>query len=538
MNARQPTRRQELIGVTTLLRFMARRDRVRVPVWFVAVVGVVTASASSVVGVYDRPDELADYAEIALADPALKAIAGPGYGLDTPTQGAVVMNEAGLYTLIAIALMCVFLTIRHTRAEEETDRAELVRAAPVGRAATLAAASVWVTLTNLAVSAGVTLGLVTIGLPVVGSVAFGAACTGLGLLFTGIAAIAAQIASSARSATAGSSGALGVFFVLRAIGDVGTEWMTWLSPLGWAQAIRPYSDERWWVLIPLAVATIGPAAVAVFLVGRRDLGAGLFEQRPGPARASTRLATPVALAARLQRTALLGWVVGVSIFGFFFGLVVDQADELLANPTIAEAFAASGSGTPTEMFLATTVLVLALTASGFAVSSVLRMRTEELGFRADPILAAPVSRRRWMLSQLAVAGGGSAAIMVASGLLTGVGHASQIGDIGEILPVIGASIAMVPALLVLVALVAALIGVSPAWSPVAWASVAFVAVVGLLSETLQLPQWVRNGSPFEHVPAVPAAAFEVLPVLLLLVIASGFAAIGVVTIERRDIASG
>ena len=241
-----------LAGFSRLVRFMVRRDRVRAPIWVATVVGIVTISGASATGLYSSAAELANYASVAKGNAAIKAIAGPGYGLDNPTQGVVVMNEIGLYTLIAVALMCVSFMIRHTRAEEETDRAELVRAAQVGRSATLAAASVWVMLINLAVALGLALGLLALGLPFSGSAAFGAACAGLGLVFTAMSAVSAQMASTARAATGGAAGALGVFFVLRAVGDMGNGWMRWLSPLGWAQAIRPYANERWWVLVLLA----------------------------------------------------------------------------------------------------------------------------------------------------------------------------------------------------------------------------------------------------------------------------------------------
>jgi ABC-2 type transport system permease protein len=527
---------EPLAGFSRLLRFMARRDRVRAPVWVATVVGFATISGASVTGLYSSPAELANYASVAKANTAIKAIAGPGYGLDNPTQGAVVMNEIGLYTLIAVALMCVFLMIRHTRAEEETDRAELVRAAPVGRYATLAAASAWVTLINLAVSLGLTLGLLALGLPFNGSAAFGAACAGLGLVFTAMSAVSAQMASTARAASAGAAGALGVFFVLRAVGDMGNDWVRWLSPLGWSQAIRPYDNERWWVLTLLAGTTAALVVGAVFLLSKRDLGAGFFKQRPGPAEGNPRLATPLALAVRLQRTSLIGWALGVSLTGFFFGVVADQADELLENQAVADMLSASGSGTPTESFLATIVLMLALIASGFAVSGVLRARTEEFGLRVDPILASPVSRRRWLLSYLGIAAGGSVVIMVSAGLVTGIGYAVQVGDTGEILPLIGASLAMVPALLVMSTLTGALIGVRPKWAPVAWAGVAFTTVVGLLSATLRLPQWTRDISPFHHVPAIPAASFEILPILILIAVATGLTAVGLSGMERRDIA--
>jgi ABC-2 type transport system permease protein len=95
---------------------------------------------------------------------------------------------------------------------------------------------------------------------------------------------------------------------------------------------------------------------------------------------------------------------------------------------------------------------------------------------------------------------------------------------------------MVPAMLVLSTLTAVLIGVRPKWAPLAWAGVAFSGVVGLLAETLQLPPWTRGISPFSHVPAIPAESFDILPILLLITVATGLTAVGLSGMERRDIA--
>ena len=169
-----PSPTRPFAGFGHLLRFMVRRDRLRAPVWIVSVVGIFAASVASVVGLYKTPADLQEYASLAQADVALKAFAGPGYGLDDPTLGAVVMNETLVYTLIAVALMCNFLLIRHTRAEEETDRAELVRAACVGRLAPLAAAVVWVAIIDVVVAVGLALSLLAFDLPATGTLAFAA----------------------------------------------------------------------------------------------------------------------------------------------------------------------------------------------------------------------------------------------------------------------------------------------------------------------------------------------------------------------------
>lgn len=42
--------------------------------------------------------------------------------------------------------------------------------------------------------------------------------------------------------------ALAASVILGAMGDLGIGGLTWLSPLGWAQATRPFADERCWLL--------------------------------------------------------------------------------------------------------------------------------------------------------------------------------------------------------------------------------------------------------------------------------------------------
>lgn len=530
-----PTQHQPLAGWTDLLRFMLRRDRFRAPVWILSIVGVIAASTASIVGLYDSPEDLQEYAALAQLDPALKAIAGPGHGLDDPTLGSVVMNETLIYTFIIVALMCAFTMTRHTRAEEETDRAELVRAAAIGRLSTLAAACVWTTALNTATAIGLTLSLLAFDLDPTGSLAFGLANWAIGMAFIGVTATTAQVASSARTATSSAGALLGASFVLRAVGDLGTEWAIWTSPLGWAQSIRAFADERWWVLIPLLGTALTFTAGAAWLSARRDLGAGLMKQRPGPADGSPLLASPLALAARLQRTSLISWAVGLGALGFFFGIVADQAEAMLESEAIAEFFEQAGVGTPTELFLATMILMVALTASGFTVATVLRLRTEELSVRAEPVLATPVSRIRWSLSYVAVSLGGTVVVMLASGLAIGLGSAAQLGDANHVLPILAASATMVPAHAVLAGVALVLIGWVPRRSSLAWIGVAVIAVVGLLAETLKLPQGVRDLSPFEHVPPLPAASFEAVPIALLGLVAALLITIGLAGMNRRDI---
>ena len=75
----------------------------------------------------------------------------------------------------------------------------------------------------------------------------------------------------------------------------------------------------------------------------------------------------------------------------------------------------------------------------------------------------------------------------------------------------------------------------PRWSAIAWAALAFVVIVGLLGDLLQIPHWVRSISPFDHIPLLPAEPMQWLPIVVLTAIGAFLAGIGLVGIRRRDI---
>ena len=172
-------------------------------------------------------------------------------------------------------------------------------------------------------------------------------------MFAGLAAVAAQV-SQTTSAMYGMTGAaIGGAYLLRAAGDVGDGTLSWLSPIGWGQAMRPFAGERWWPLALSLVATAASVAGAVALRARRDEGAGLVAPRPGPASASPRLTSPLGLALRLQRGVLLGWSAGLFVSGLSIGLTGRDAESLVgdsdrdrADPRVRGAATSSTSTSP------------------------------------------------------------------------------------------------------------------------------------------------------------------------------------------------
>lgn len=537
--ARPRGRDSNFEGWFDLLRLLLRRDRVQLLIWVAAVAALVLVSAASIEGLYPDQASLEGYAALVAGNTAVVVQAGPGFGLDSsPTLGAVLMNETSLWTIILVGVMSIFLVTRHTRAEEESDRAELLRSSPVGRHAAGAATMAGALVANFVAAAAVVVGLLARDFDPAGTMAFGASLLCAGMVFAACTLVTAQIASSGRAATGMALTVVGVAFVLRAIGDVTGNGLSWLSPIGWGQAIRAFADERWWVLLVPVTATVALTATASFLAGHRDFGAGMLPDRVGRSSATRWLSSPLGLAVRLQRAALIGWMVGVAVFGVFYGSVTNEVDRMVAdNPDLEAFFAQAGSGTITESFLASAASILALLAAGAALSGVLRLRSEETQGRVEPLLATPVSRSSWAASHLGVGLLGALLVAMAGGLGLGVGAAVVTDDPTYVTQMLAAMVVFMPGVAVLAAIGFALWGVAPRLALLAWAGLVWAVVVGLFGEVLDLPQWARDISPLEAVPALPATELTFAPLLTLAAVAVLLCAVGFVGLNRRDISA-
>ena len=529
-----------LTGTRVLATLAVRRDRIGLAAAVYVITAGVAGTAWALKRLYPTPAGRAALAGTAGANPALRFLYGR---LDGTSLGSITTWRYGVWAGLFAALMAIFVVIRHTRADEEALRAELVGSAAVGRQAPLVAALITAAAGVLAVSVLLCAVLPLTGLPAAGSalLALGIGCCGLA--FTGIAAVAAQLASAARAARGIALGVLGVAFVLRGVGDSagasGPSWLSWASPLAWIQLARPFAASDPWVLaLPLAVGAAG-TALAFALADRRDLGAGLLPDRPGRATASALLRDPFSLAWRLQRAALAGWTIGYVFLFAICGAAAKGIGQLFGtSSTLEREFTRlGGQAAITNAYLAALMLLAGLVASGYAVSVILRLRTEETGNQAELVLATATGRIRWALSHIAVAVVGSALLLAVAGVATGLGYGLRIGSAGsQAATMTGAALAQLPPVLVLAGVAIAVFGLWPrACVPAAWTALGLVVVISLFGQALQLSHWILDVSPFTHAPRLPGGPVQAAPLLWLCAVALALSAAGLAGLRRRDI---
>jgi ABC-2 type transport system permease protein len=531
-----------LAGVPEFTRLIIRRERIRLPIWCYATLASVGGTAYSFETLYATPASRQQFADGIGKDPALAVLYGRPF--DLTTIGGLTTWRMAVFGAVLLAVMSIVTVTRHTRAEEESGRFELVGAGAVGRHAPLIAVLRVVLGTQLALGAVIGLVLVVLGQPADGSFLLGLSPAVGGWVFAGVTAVTVQLTDFGRSAGGLAFCALGAAYLLRAVGDGsgpgGPTWLSRLSPLGWSEQTEPFAANRWWVLGLGVLATALLIALAFRIAGARDLGAGIFPARPGPARGGKLLRSTGALAWRLQRGNLVGWGLGLLVSSVVLGSVAESIGELLgSSERVVQLFQRMGGGQTqiVNAYLASCINIMGIVVACYAVQTTLRLRTEETGGRLEPILATGTARLRWAASHLVYPLLGSALLLALSGFGAGLADGARTSRLGsQLAQLTSAGLLQAAAVWVVVGLTLAAYGLAPrATAAVGWSAVGVCALLQELGPILGLSHRITDVSPFDQVPRVPGVAVPAAPLLIMTALAAGLCALGLSAFARRDL---
>ncbi|MCF8609373.1 multidrug ABC transporter permease [Gordonia sp. HY285] len=524
----------DIAGIGPLLRASVRHEARTFAPWILIPIAL---SVSSVV-IYpllfpDVPERMSFAATIG-SNPALGLIFGPAFDLGT-VDGFNAWRSLALGGF-AVALGAIFIVVGASRGQEDSGQAELLASGVLGRQSRLLTAVAMGVL--MSVVAGAVTGVVTAwcGGGWGASMILGAGFTATGATFASIAAVTSQVGADAPTASSIAVGILGVLFVLRGFlySVDAPSWTTWVNPLGWVTETRPASGDHWVPLIYSVLLAVVLIALAVVLQRSRDFGQGLIAARPGPARGSIR--SPLGLAVRLNRSTAIYWSVAFVGLGVIFGYFAGSVKDILASsPALTEIFA-GGSTSPADLTSAFVVTILGLAgiiASISGVQTMNRLRTEELGDRAEPVLATAVSRVGYLRSSILLALATPAVCVVVAGVVMSV--FVSFADLGlSFGTVILQSLATIPAVWTVVAFSVAVIGARPEARVAGWAGVLLSFVLTLLGPSFKLPNWALGFSPFRHVPDVAVDSSNWVGLIWISLFTVGFLTVGVVGFRSRD----
>lgn len=526
-----------LAGFRPLLHASLRHNTRSIAPWIVVATALSVSSVIAYPSVFPTDADRAGFAIAVESNPAMGLIFGPAFDLTT-TDGFNAWRTVALGGFLT-ALGMILLVTKATRAQEDSGQAELLASGVMGRGSRLATATAMGLIGSTL--AGLVAGLVTIaaGGGTTSSLLIGATYSATGYIFTGVAAITSQLGSDARTANSMAVGTLGVLYLARgfAYSMELPDWCVWINPLSWMTETKPALDNRWWPLLLALALTAVELAVGFWLQSRRDFGMGAIAPRPGAARGRIRSAWRLAL--KLNAGPMVIWTLAFAILGTNFGYFATEMPDLLADNPGVQQFLASGATSPDELlatFLVTVFSLLGIIAAVPGVQTMLKVRSEELADRVEPVLARPISRWRYLAPNAILALCAPALYLLLAGALVAwrVDSADLSLDFADVAL---QSAVTVPAVWTVVALAVAVTGALPRLGVIAWVGVLASFSITILGPLFDLPEAVLAISPFWHVPDVNLPDPQWSGLATISLITATFLAIGFVGFRRRDLAT-
>lgn len=521
-----------------LAKLILRRDRIRIPVWIISIALVTLIIAPAFNELYPTQQDRQVMAET-MKNPAMIAMVGPLYGEGNYTTGTMFANEMLVFTAIAVAIMSIFIVVRHTRKDEESGRIEVIRSLPVGRLSNISATLFVAFGANIILALITGFGLFALGIESIdlqGSLLYGAALGATGLFFSATAGLFSQLSESSRGAVGYSFTLLIVAYLVRAVGDVSSEALSWFSPLGWILRSEVYVNNIWWPVLLTIAAALALAAVALYLNSLRDLDAGFIPAKPGRKFASVFLQSPFGLALRLQRTGIIAWVVGMYILGASYGSILGDLESFFeTNAMMSKILPAAAGFSLTELFVTTLMSIISMCTAIPILLYVLKLRGEEKRGRIEHMAARAVSRTRLLGSFYLISVIASVAIQLLSIVGLWSAGAAVMEDAIPLSNMLKSGMVYLPVLWIMIGIAIFLIGYLPKAVSFVWFYLGYSFFVVYLGGILQVPDWMKKLSPFGNVPQVPVEEIDYFKLAVMTLIAVALTLAGFIGFRKRDL---
>lgn len=462
-----------------------------------------------------------------------------GYPYRVITVGGYSAWRVGGTLALAAAAFGILAAVRALRAEEDAGRAEMVLAGGVGRGtafmSSMAAIGLGIAVLWLAEFAG----FAVAGLPAAGAAYLALSTASVAAVFVAVGAVASQLGSTRRVALGLGAGVVALFWLLRILSDTitGAAWLRWVTPLGWAEELRPFAGGRPLVLLLPLVAIVALLIVAARVAATRDVGAGVIPAADSARPSRQLLGSPTALALRRQRGILAVWAIGFAIFGVVLGAVSSSISTAGISEKLQKEFEKLGAGSivsPTG-YLAFIFVVFIFAVSLFVCSQVGAARQDESDQLLETLLAQPYSRYRWLGGRLLLAAGAAAALSLLAGLMTWVGANSQSVPV-SLLRLLEAGANCLPTSLMFLGIAALTYSVLPrASSAISYSLVSLAFLWYLVGEIGGAPRWLVDVTPFQHIGLVPVHSFRVVAAVIMAAIGLVAAVAALFILRRRDL---
>jgi ABC-2 type transport system permease protein len=246
---------------------------------------------------------------------------------------------------------------------------------------------------------------------------------------------------------------------------------------------------------------------------------------------------------RLGTPILLVWAAG----GVATGLLATSLSGVLNRLTAANErevirrlqAVLGGNATLEQAFVATFFGIVGVLAACAAMQVAMRARQEEVRGTAEPVLATPISKTRWLLGYWIIGAIVLVVVLSASALAGTVGAAAA-ADPGRLISTtLQAAAAQLPAGLLFLGVTLILFAWLPReMIPLGWTLLGVTAILSVFGPLFGAPDWLVKLSPFAHSPVPAGSGADWSGGFVMLALAAAAAVAAILSMRRRELASG
>ena len=471
----------------------------------------------------------------------ISAVVGPATSINT-VAGFI---EWKCLTVLVImgAVWGIFASTKATRGEEDAGRWEVLLVGPVTRRGAAREAFTGLLLGGTTLFLTCALFLLALDhssrvhIAAGRSLFFSLAIVSGPFMFLSVGALCAQLATSRRQAAGIASVILASCYALRMVADSGSglAWLRWASPLGWVEELQPLTRPAPLALVPIALLIALTLAAALFIAGRRDLGAGTLPDRSNVARVHSLPTTSFGLGLALVRSTVIAWAIGIAAYGLLLGSIAKSGGEALTSSSAMRHVLLRLGVSGADAYLGVALLIMSLGLGFVAVGLIGAARREESSGQLDNLVVGPLRRATWLGERV----GTGVVIIIALGLLAGVatwlGAASDHARVG-VVSMLGAGLNVaVPALLLLGVGVLVVALAPRSTTTVTYSLFVWFVLVEIVGAVAHVNHWVLDLSAFHQMAPAPSTPIDWTTSAVMLALALATGSVGVFAFRRRDI---
>lgn len=524
----------------SLLALNLRKDRAKILVWLVVMVGVFVAVAAKFEALYGTPSQIASISAT-LKSPAMVALFGTLPNGGALTTATIFAGEMLVFWAILLIICNFNIVIASSRDAEENGTLELLLGAePIGRGAPVCAA-----ILELAVVDGLFIGLTALGTNMAdlpgrtsaGSWLFAVVLGLVGFAFGMVALTISQLATDSRMAITGSYLFFGLTYAVRMVADVQNPAYTWWSPLGWIEKTALYTQDNWLPVLYLGLFAIFFGLLALFLAYKRDLNRGLLPSHRRQA-SSRALLGPGTFIWKLEKNSAIIWFIGMLLLGMMYGAIFNSVGKLVqTSQVLRQVLGTTGIAHLEKVQLLSYLNLLGLIFTLLAVVGALfvsnRLFQNEPKGYTNLLQTRPISRGRWYGTYL-----GFSILLAAVLLFAALAGAMLAGNAVLKQPLalhyfVWVGLSMWPIALLFITMNSLWLGWWPKGRQISWLLLAGSFIISYFGKLIDLPEWGLNLSPFYWVRHVPLEAPQASLCVLLVCLSAALLMLGALGYQRR-----